>query len=670
MASRSLGTLTVDLVAKTAGFTAGLDKAARDADKRMSQIEKRAYQFGTVLGKGIQLAAVGFAAATAAVTALTVQSINYADELDELSQKLGISAEQLSKWAYAANLSGTDINTVARSVNLLGRNLAEAADPASKMGETFAALRISVKDAAGNLRSAKDVLPEIADRFKALDNQTTETALAMQLFGRSGADLLEFLNRGSDGIAELEDELASLGGVISNDTAAAAAEFKDELDRLKIMGQGLGLQIAQRLLPTLIDTVQEFRQLVKEGDLVANVVTVVSSAMTAGVSVINAYNIAVERTGLLFSALAQAAAGYIETSRNVATFGLAEGGVASGIGKMVNAPVDATLAAMQLQAAREAQGAKVSVNLIDPGEGLEAWKKEKALAADAAALQERINKLLEDAATGTKKVTGAKKEKNTVDREALELQRELERQAQEEARMYRESMRRVEDNIKIGKEVNARWALEVEMLGKSNREREKMIALAGLSNEALMGEGEQIKKNIDAWYDGMERIEIMDTVRDGFQNFFTDVISGTASVTDAFKNMLDDINAQILRRITNNWVEQLFGAMGSSAGGASGGWLSMFAGMFGGGRASGGWTKPNTMYEVNERGLEMATVNGRDYMLTGNSPVHVTPNHRLGRGGVSQTNNFVIQGRIDRRTESQIAQDVGRKTQTAMVRNG
>src|SRR5690606_26345258 len=140
----------------------------------------------------------------------------------------------------------------------------------SKMGEIFAALGISIRDAVtGELRSAKDVLPEIADRFKALDNQTTETALAMQLFGRSGADLLEFLNRGSDGIAELEDELASLGGVISNDTAAAAAEFKDELDRLKIMGQGLGLQIAQKLLPTLIDTVQKFRQLVKEGDLVA-----------------------------------------------------------------------------------------------------------------------------------------------------------------------------------------------------------------------------------------------------------------------------------------------------------------------------------------------------------------------------------------------------------------
>ena len=98
--------------------------------------------------------------------------------------------------------------------------------------------------------------------------------------------------------------------------------------------------------------------------------------------------------------------------------------------------------------------------------------------------------------------------------------------------------------------------------------------------------------------------------------------------------------------------------------------MSALAGLFGGGKANGGWAQANTMYEVNERGLEMATVRGRDYLLTGNSPVQITPNSRLGGGGLNQINNFTVQGRIDRRTQDQLAQDVGRKASVAARRNG
>ena len=670
MASRSLGVLSIDLVAKTAGFTAGMDKAARDAKTKLTQIEKIAFGAGKAIGTGIRFAAVGIAAATTALTALTVQSINYADELQDLSGKLGISTEQLSKWAYVANLSGTDIETVARSVNLLGKNLAAAADPTSKMGETFAALGISVKDAAGNLRSAEDVLPEIADRFKALDNQTTETALALQLFGKSGAEMLEFLNRGAGGIKDLEDELASLGGVISTDTARAAEQFKDELSKLQIVGRGLGLQIAQELLPTLIDTAQEFRQLVKDGDLAANIVGVISAAMSAGVKATGYYNTAVQIATESLVAFVRLSVASATITQNVATFGYADGTVASSIKEQADAVRDLVAAREKLVAQRDAGGAGPTVTMIDPGEGLEAWKQEKTLAAEAGVLQERLNKLLEGSTDATKRNTGAKKEKNEVDREALALQRELAREAEEEQEMYRESLRLVKDNIDAAKRVSDDLAFEVELMGLSNREREKAITLRGLELEGQLAYGKQIQENIDTLYNEMERVELMDGFRDSFQNFFVDVISGTESVSDAFKNMLDDINAMILQRIAENWVEQLFGAMGTSQGGAAGGnWFQMLAGIFGGGRANGGWAAANTLYEVNERGLEMASVGGRDFMLTGNQPVQVTPNHKLG-GGVSQVNQFTIQGRIDRRTEDQIAQKVGWKTQTAMARNG
>jgi len=58
MASKSLGVLTLDLVAKTGMFEAGLDKAGR----KMSETERKAAAFGKVLGNSI-LAGAGIAAA-------------------------------------------------------------------------------------------------------------------------------------------------------------------------------------------------------------------------------------------------------------------------------------------------------------------------------------------------------------------------------------------------------------------------------------------------------------------------------------------------------------------------------------------------------------------------------------------------------------------------------
>lgn len=118
MATRSLGSLTLDLVAKTVGFEQGMDRAARHADKRMKELERRAQAFGNVLGKGFASVATGIASfvgvtlsAQAAVQGF-MQAVQAADRLDELSNKLQISTEQLSAWGYAAKLTGNDLETL------------------------------------------------------------------------------------------------------------------------------------------------------------------------------------------------------------------------------------------------------------------------------------------------------------------------------------------------------------------------------------------------------------------------------------------------------------------------------------------------------------------------------------------------------------------------------
>src|SRR5690349_8304530 len=111
MANRSLGSLTLDLVARVGGFTAPLDKAARDLSKRTQEMQKDLAAVGgafKTLGAGLVGFFSGIAAGVVSMDAF-FGAINQLDRLDELSAKTGISTEELSKLGYAAKLTGTDI---------------------------------------------------------------------------------------------------------------------------------------------------------------------------------------------------------------------------------------------------------------------------------------------------------------------------------------------------------------------------------------------------------------------------------------------------------------------------------------------------------------------------------------------------------------------------------
>jgi hypothetical protein len=74
--------------------------------------------------------------------------------------------------------------------------------------------------------------------------------------------------------------------------------------------------------------------------------------------------------------------------------------------------------------------------------------------------------------------------------------------------------------------------------------------------------------------------------------------------------------------------------------------------------------------EVNERGFEMASVGGKDYLLTGAQSVAITPNHKLGGGrGIVNNNTFHLAAPTDHRTQDQIAQKIAQTQRMAEMRN-
>lgn len=274
------GSIVVDLLMKTGSFVTDTQRA----EKSMKSLERTAAgaSKGIVLGftaiAGIVGGALSAIASVDAAMAGLNNAINAADRIDELSARFSISTETLSGWGYASKMTGSDLEGLVGIIPKFSKNIADASKAGSEADKTFKALGISVKDQAGNLRSFEDLLPEVQNRFAGISNETTKTALAMQLFGKSGSEFLEFLSLGADGMRTMEERARSLGIVIDADTAGAAAEFNDRVDDLRAATQGWFTQLAGELLPTLTDLTTQLVEVAREGGGVRDVATSIASA--------------------------------------------------------------------------------------------------------------------------------------------------------------------------------------------------------------------------------------------------------------------------------------------------------------------------------------------------------------------------------------------------------
>ena len=197
------------------------------------------------------LAGLGVSLTLGAFAALVKGAIDSADELNKLSQKIGISVESLSTLQFAAQLSDVGLDTLKTGLKGLSANLTEARAGLGEGAALFQALGISVEDTAGNLKSSDTILLEIADRFASFEDGATKTALAVKLFGKSGMDMIPFLNQGSSGIRALMQEAERLGLKLSTETAQVAEAFNDNLTALKASSSGLGISLATELLAPL-----------------------------------------------------------------------------------------------------------------------------------------------------------------------------------------------------------------------------------------------------------------------------------------------------------------------------------------------------------------------------------------------------------------------------------
>ena len=192
--------------------------------------------------------------AAGAFTRFIKGAIDSADSFGKLEDQTGIAANTLQAYVNAGKLAGIEQATIDKGLRRLSQSMREADQGVATYSDSFNALGLSVRDSEGNLKSNEQVLGEIADRFADMPDGATKAALAMEIFGRSGASMINMLNGGSAAIKELNYE-------VSDNFAQNAEFFNDQIALLTIKFDGFRKQLTDALLPTLNNLLKMFSEI-------------------------------------------------------------------------------------------------------------------------------------------------------------------------------------------------------------------------------------------------------------------------------------------------------------------------------------------------------------------------------------------------------------------------
>jgi hypothetical protein len=221
----------------------------------MQGVEGKAKNLGmAVRGVGNAFKALFAAAAVAGFARFIKGAIDTADSFGKLEVRTGIAAEKLMAYVNAGKLADVSQKQLTTGLRTLARTQAEAADGVKTYSEAYGRLGVSVKSADGSLKPSDQLLGEIADKFRDLPDGPEKAAIAMDLFGKSGADMITLLNGGSEALEEFNYQL-------SDNFAQNAEYYNDQITRMGFAFDGFRMQLMDALMPALIQITEAFTTL-------------------------------------------------------------------------------------------------------------------------------------------------------------------------------------------------------------------------------------------------------------------------------------------------------------------------------------------------------------------------------------------------------------------------
>ena len=229
---------------------AAVEPAAKQAG------EKGGKSLGENLAKGLKAttAVIGaaMAAATAGVVATGKAFINaandvasYGDNIDKMSQKMGISAQGYQEWDFIMKHAGASIDSLKGSMKVFNKALVEGSD-------AWAFLDLD----PAKFSSTEEALSATIKALQECEDAELRTNLASQLLGKGATELGALFNMSSDDTEALRQKVHDLGGVMSDEAVKASADYQDQMQDMQTALTGIKNNLMGQFLPGMSSVMQ------------------------------------------------------------------------------------------------------------------------------------------------------------------------------------------------------------------------------------------------------------------------------------------------------------------------------------------------------------------------------------------------------------------------------
>ena len=232
-------------------------------DNASGSIENISKKIGSGLKNAAKIGVAAVAAVSGAVIALGGAFVSgaasvaaYGDQIDKMSQKMGLSSKSYQEWDFILQHSGASIDSMQRGM----MTLTLAAENGS---DAFSALGMSQEQVAS--MSQDELFAATIEGLQGIEDSGERAALAQKLLGASAKELGPLLNMSAEETEAMRQQVHALGGVMSEDAVKASAQFQDSLQNMKTAFNGVKMSIMTQFLPSL-STVMDGISKVFSGD--------------------------------------------------------------------------------------------------------------------------------------------------------------------------------------------------------------------------------------------------------------------------------------------------------------------------------------------------------------------------------------------------------------------
>ena len=250
--AETIGTYYFQIAPSAEGVGGNIEDMLNGSDSIGGVADSLSGTFSAALGvAGAAMAAVTAAAgimvgaiveAGDAFLDAATSAAEYGDNVDKMSQKMGISAEAYQEWEAVMQHSGTSMETLKASMKTM-------ASQAQENNEAFQALGITEEEVA--TLSQEDLFGKVIEGLQGMEEGTERTYIAGQILGRGATELGALLNTSAEDTQAMKDRLHELGGVMSDEDVKSAAAFQDSLQDMTTGFEALQRNLVSGFMPSL-----------------------------------------------------------------------------------------------------------------------------------------------------------------------------------------------------------------------------------------------------------------------------------------------------------------------------------------------------------------------------------------------------------------------------------